>query len=387
MGRTVPQITAFKGSLSLAIRVPGLQFVTALLAMLIALAFPLRAVASEPHVFVGSVGVARVVMELEGDADAVTGRYFYRKYRLDIGLSGVRTKDALVLEARTSGDRIVLRRTRTGMAGTLTTKAGRQLPIKLLPAGPDDAVANPMVAGLTGLSPYQRAQLGGLALVPGKLRQQGPRTLRDWREPVSGLGLFRIEHGYPQPVMDTINAALERQHWEQVANWFSCEGFDGVPGIDIAEERAVFLDDRFVSYAWFSSWSCAGTAHPDFGTQGFTFDAQTGRQLELEDVIYFGKMPPPDADTPAFYAYRSEIFAPKIVELLRKLYPDEMPRSGSETNEDDCDYADPSVWDFPSWYMTKDGLYLGAYFARVQRPCDEPEWSIIPWDHLNRRMP
>lgn len=383
----MPQITAFVSSLSLAIRVPGLQFATALLAMLIALAFPLRAVASEPHVFVGSVGVARVVMELEGDADAVTGRYFYRKYRLDIGLSGARTKDTLVLDARTSGDRIVLRRTRSGMAGTLTTKAGRQLPIKLLPAGAEDEVVNPMVASLTGLSPYQRAQLGGLALVPGKLRQQGPRILRDWREPVSGIGLFRIEHGYPQPVMDTINAALERQHWEQVANWFACEGFDGAPGIDIAEERAVFLDDRFVSYAWFSSWSCAGTAHPDFGTQGYTFDAQTGRQLELEDVTYFGKMPPPDADTSAFYAYRSKIFAPKIVELLRKLYPDEMPRSGSETNEDECDYADPSVWDFPSWYMTKDGLYLGAYFARVQRPCDEPEWSIIPWDHLNRRMP
>ena len=387
MGRIVPQITAFQSSMSKPISLPGSRYVICFLAVLIALAFPLRADANEPNVFVGSVGLARVVMELEGDADAVTGRYFYRKYRLDIGLSGAKAKDTLVLEARTSGDRIVLRRTQNGMAGTLTTKAGRQLPIKLLPAGPNDTVVNPVVAGLTGLSPYQRAQLGGLELVPGKLRQQGSRTLREWREPVSGLGLFRIEHGYPQPVIDTINAALDRHQWEQVANWFSCEGFDGAPGVDIAEERAVYLDDRFVSYAWFSSWSCAGTAHPDFGSQGFTFDAQTGRQLELEDLIYFGKMPRPEADTTAFYSYRSEVFAPKIVELLRKIHPEEMPWSGSETNEDDCDYADPSVWDFPSWYITKDGLYLGAYFARVQRPCDGPDWPIIPWDHLNWRKP
>jgi hypothetical protein len=48
-------------------------------------------------------------------------------------------------------------------------------------------------------------------------------------------------------------------------------------------------------------------------------------------------------------------------------------------NDDDCDYTDPEVWNFVNWYFTPKGLYVGAYFARVARNCDEPDWSIIPY--------
>jgi hypothetical protein len=209
--------------------------------------------------------------------------------------------------------------------------------------------------------------------------------LRDWREPVSGITLFRIESGYPAPVLARINAALARQQWERVSQWFGCEGFDGQSGMDVSEARSPYFSDDFVSYAWFASWSCAGTAHPDFGTQGVTFDARTGHELQLEDLLYFGKPPAPQPGTPAFFDYRGDIFAPRIVSLLGQLYPNEMQPADGEAAEDQCDYADTSVWDFPSWYLTEQGLYLGAYFGRAQRPCDEPDWSVIPWQHLTWR--
>jgi hypothetical protein len=238
---------------------------------------------------------------------------------------------------------------------------------------------------MADLSLYERHQLAGLSLVPGSIRQDGPRALRDRREPVSGITLFRIESGYPAPVLARINAALERQQWERVSQWFSCEGFDGQSGMDVSEARAPYLSDDFVSYAWFASWSCAGTAHPDFGTQGMTFDARTGRELRLEDLLYFGNPPAPQPDTPAFFDYRGDIFAPRIVSLLGQLYPNEMQPADGEAAEDQCDYTDTSVWDFPSWYLTEKGLHLGAYFGRAQRPCDEPDWSVIPWQHLTWR--
>jgi hypothetical protein len=48
-------------------------------------------------------------------------------------------------------------------------------------------------------------------------------------------------------------------------------------------------------------------------------------------------------------------------------------------DEEGCNYAEPDVWNFPNWYFTDEGLYLGAYFGRAARSCDEPEWSIIPY--------
>ena len=353
----------------------------ALVASLVLLSSPLRAASDGGDVYAGTVGAARVVVELEGSDEDVTGRYFYRKYRLDIGLGGGWSGDRLILESRSSGDRLVLRREGVQLAGSLTTKAGRTLPVRLSPA--------PLEAGpsaeMADLAPYARHQLAELSLVPGTVRHDGQRSLRDWREPVSGITLFRIESGYPAPVLARINAALARQQWERVSQWFGCEGFDGQSGMDVSEARSPYFSDDFVSYAWFASWSCAGTAHPDFGTQGVTFDARTGRELQLEDLLYFGELPAPQPDSAAFYTYRSEVFAPRVVALLRELYPHEMQPADGEAAEDQCDYADASVWDFPSWYLTEQGLYLGAYFARAQRPCDEPDWSVIPWQHLTRQ--
>ncbi len=357
----------------------------ALLASLVLFSGPSHAASNDGQVYAGTVGAARIVMELEGSGEDVTGRYFYRKYRLDIGLGGGWTGDRLVLQSRSSSDRLVLRREGALLAGSLTTKAGRTLPVRLSPMGAPAPLAAGLPADMADLSPYERHQLAGLSLVPGSIRQDGPRALRDWREPISGITLFRIESGYPAPVLARINAALERQQWQHVSQWFGCEGFDGQSGMDASEARSPYLSDDFVSYAWFASWSCAGTAHPDFGTQGVTFDARTGRDLQLEGLLYFGKLPAPQPDTPAFFDYRSDIFAPRIVSLLGQLYPNEMQAADGEAAEDQCDYADTSVWDFPSWYLTGQGLYLGAYFGRAQRPCDEPDWSVIPWQHLTWR--
>lgn len=225
------------------------------------------------------------------------------------------------------------------------------------------------------------------ALIPGELRQVGRFLLRDWREPASGITLFRIETGYPVSILDEINSALERQHRDRVAEWKDCKGYAGGSGVDISEESSVHLSEDYVSYAWFSSWSCAGAAHPDFGTQGFTFDARTGRELTLEDVLYLGGPPALKPETSSFYDYRSNVFAPQIIALFKRLYPADMAGAEGEAEEDRCDYADPSVWDYASWYLTEKGLYLGAHFARAQRPCDEPDWSFVPWEELSRRQP
>jgi len=363
----------------------------ALVASFILLSTSSHASENAPQVYTGMVGSARVVMELESGVDEesniVRGRYFYRKYRLDIGLRGSRTDDGLLLDSPTSGDRMTLRSTDTGLSGLLTTKDARRFAVSLSPIGANAAGTDQINDSLTGFSPYEREQIAELAFVAGDIRQVGTGILSNWREPVSGIEMFRVETGYSVAVLDTINATLERQHWERMSQWFTCEGYGGEPGIEISEARAPFLSDEFVSYVWFANWSCAGTAHPDFGNQGHTFDGRTGREMALEDLIYFGDLPLPQKDSAEFYAYRNEVFAPRIVALLGELYPQEMKRAGGETADGDCDYSDAAVWDFPSWYLTNEGLYLGAYFGWAQRSCDSPDWSVIPWQNLAQLKP
>lgn len=99
-------------------------------------------------------------------------------------------------------------------------------------------------------------------------------------------------------------------------------------------------------------------------------------------MLHFGPTPPPVEDSDAWYAYRGKAFATGVVALLKRYHPAEMapPRKG---DDDECSYSDPEVWDFPGWALTAKGLWLGAYFARVERACDAPDWAVIPWSALS----
>ena len=74
--------------------------------------------------------------------------------------------------------------------------------------------------------------------------------------------------------------------------------------------------------------------------------------------------------------YRNDVLAPWVVRQLSRLYPAQM---AAPKSADDCNYRDPDVWNFPAWYVTPKGIHLAAYFARVQRVCDDPDWAVLPW--------
>jgi hypothetical protein len=330
--------------------------------------------AASAQLYEGKAGTAPIVLELDEGEGAPSGRYFYRSSRLDIGLEGERHGEELALRARTTGDSLALRRLGAGWTGTLATAKGKRISVSLAPAA-----TPPPPAGAAGdLSAYDRLQLAGLRLEPGAAERIGTRTVRWYTERLSGTRLFRIESGYAEPALRKINALLTNTQWQHVRNWFGCPSFEGGAGIDSDEAGPVYLDDFYVSYPWRSSWSCAGAAHPDFGVEGVILDARTGAELKLDDLLRFGKAPPPAERSDAWYSYRSGAFATGLVALLKRHHPKEMAAS-----EDGCSYDDPQVWSFPAAYLTPNGLFVGAYFARVARNCDAPDWAVIPWRALN----
>lgn len=327
-------------------------------------------------VYTGTAGKAAIVMEVDSGKDASAyGSYFYQRYRFDIGLSGEWSGQTLTLTGFNNDDRFILTRNGGALNGTLTTAKGKTIPVRLQLAR-DRPVPGPP----TDFSLYQRLRLAGLKLVPEQVQVRGPATIRWYSEPVTGMHLFRIESGYSDAARSAMNAALERSHWEHINRYFDCAGYDGGSGIDSAEAGEPYLSADYVSYPWSESWSCAGTAHPDFGVEGQTFDAHSGKLLSLDDLLWFGPRQKRVEDSDEWYQYRSEIFAPGVVAMLKDLYPAQM--AAPQEAEDECDYSDPEIWNFVPWYLTPDGLYVGAYFARVMRACDNPEWSVIPYSKL-----
>ncbi|WP_206240373.1 hypothetical protein [Novosphingobium terrae] len=330
------------------------------------------------QIYEGTAGNARIVMALDDDKGEVSGHYFYRATRLDIDLAGERHGNAVTLASQITGDHLTLTQSAATLSGTLTTAKDQSLPVSLHPAAPPRDLPQDLPPKL---EPYEKLQLAGLSLAPQEQAKLGGKTIRWYREGVTGLRLFRLESGYPAPAMAAINHALARQHWENVSASLGCTGSDGHSGLDMSQASTPWLGTHVVSYTWSSSWDCAHAAHPDFGTEGHSFDAITGRELTLDAVLPFDKGAIPAQDSDAWYAYRDKVFAPRLIALLRRYHPQEMkvPAKGAD---DDCDYTQADVWNFPSWSLGPKGLWVGAIFPRVMRPCDSPDWAIIPWSAL-----
>jgi len=155
-----------------------------------------------------------------------------------------------------------------------------------------------------------------------------------------------------------------------------------------------FMSPDVVSISVFTSYDCGG-AHPDFGEAPINLNAKNAETLTLEDVIWVGDGAPfhylnaedraltgkNDVDFDTFAQYRDKKWAPWLVKQLTAAYPQQMKKP-TEESEDDCDYSDPSVWQFPAWYFTQKGLYFDPTFARVMRSCEGPEWSVLPWSAM-----
>jgi len=346
------------------------------LALLLIAATP--ALAESTAIYEGTAGPAQLVVQLTDDNGSISGTYFYRRTRLDIALSGQRHGNAMDLSADITKDKMSLTQSGAGLVGFLTTAKGKRLPVSLHPAAaPSDAPA----ALPAGADLYEHLRLAGLKLVPQETEAQNGKIIRWYREPLTGIRLFRIESGYAPPAMAAINHTLAQHQWSTVSDYLQCTGSDGGPGMDNDKADKPWLGAAYVSYVWRSSWDCAGTAHPDFSAEGHSFDARSGRELTLDEILPkgHGPIPPENDNNSAWLNYRSAVFAPAVVALMKQYHAAEM---APPKTDDDCDYTGSDAWAFPSWVLTEKGLWLGAVNGRAMRACDSPDWAIVPWAAL-----
>jgi hypothetical protein len=337
------------------------------------------ALADQVDTYEGTAGSARIVVGLTDSNGEVSGQYFYRSVRFDIDLSGQWQGSSLALTSAATGDMMNLTRSGTGLVGALTTAKGQKFAVSLRPAAAPAASPADLP---DGVSLYERLRLAGLTLTPQQTQTLNGKTIQWYREPLTGIRLFRLQSGYGAPAMAAINHALAQIQWSDVSTWFQCAGLDGRPGFDSAQADKPWLGPVYVSYVWRSSWTCAGTAHPDAATTGHSFDTRTGHEIGLDEVLPFGGASIPPENSDKWLDYRSKVFAPAVIALLKRDHPAQM---APPKDEDGCNYSDADVWSFPNWVLTEKGLWLGADFPHVMQPCGDPDWAVIPWSALSPR--
>lgn len=353
------------------------------------------------QVFTGTLGKMPIVVELNTrDASEVSGRYFYEKFHRDLELSGTLAGKTLTLNEgnnRYGDDKplptLTLKQTASGWQGDWTSPKGKTLPVQLteakLPA--PAAAALPFIAALPKTDPYEYLRLQGLKLKPGKKETFMGYGLQWWSEPESKISMFSVESGYPKTDQDRVNQQLLGRLWREVISYHGCQ-LRGGENVEFNQHvEPALLSPGAVSLNVSTSYYCGG-AHPDFGDSPINLDVHTGQTLSLEDVLWVGEGKPllhfdrnNAGDTPLTQEedetrsrYQREVFVPWLIKQLTALYPDDMKKP-AEGDEDSCDFTDENIWGYSDWHFTPKGLYLGAYFARVQRSCDSPDWSVLPY--------
>lgn len=363
--------------------------------------------------YTGTLGKQAIVLALDArtaDAadDGVRGRYFYRRHHGDLLLQGTADGDHLhLLEGKDpdDGDSPRLELTRAGdgrLVGTWQASKGQPLQVLLQPAvaPPVAHDAAPYLRKLVHEDPYESMRLSGLALEPGRRQRFMGYALQWWRQPDANIELFQVIDGYPEPARDRINAVLMDRLWSEVSAYYDCMATTGPLGGDYTQTVTPrLLSPSLVSISVFTDYYCGG-AHPDFGDAPINLDARDARALTLEDVLWVGKGQPfrytddlePDPAQPpestadgasfdTFSDYREKSFAPWLAARLAVLYPSQMAGDG----DDECGYADPSVWQFSNWYLTPDGVFLMPSFPRVARVCEaNDDWSLLPYAEVKK---
>lgn len=349
--------------------------------------------AAQAALLSGHIGKAAVVMEFNDKNPAeVDGRYFYQQYHQDIALTGTLKNQQMTLyenvpysEEPTNQPRLVLRRDGKNWQGQWIGKDGKALPVSLSPAQvPSPAAGEPALFGdLRHNDPYDLLRLNGLKLRQGKTEKFMGYSLQWLVEPTSGMRLFQVTSGYSPDALQRINRVLINRLWQSVSNYYECasgSARSSSPGADYDQTVTPrFFNAQVISVSEFTSYYCGG-AHPDFGDSPINLEVATGRQLQLEDILWLGKGVPPKDDNAgreSLQTYRDKQLAPWLAKTFSRLYP-------KENDPDGCDYADASYWQYPNWYLTMKGVNISPSYPRAARACEYPDWSVLSYKLVNQ---
>lgn len=355
---------------------------------------PTAAFADPGQVYNGTLGRTPIVVELDTHKPGqIEGRYYYEKYRKDLGLYGKQNGASLELFEGTQwrkNDKTpqwVLQTQGDGWQGEWSGPNGKRYPITLKPVAiqAPKADAEPGWQAIYAKSPYDYLRVQSLKLTAGKRETFDGHELQWWQEPLSKVSMPEILSGYPEEERARLNRQLREQLWTGVVGYHECVANTGTGDADYNQHVTPnLMTPGVVSIGILTSYDCGG-AHPDVVQDQLNLDAHSGDVLTLEDVLWVGQGKPfhyadgdprSNTDFGQWSDYRARTLAPWLTKQLTAIAPKEMdPQNAGEA---DCNYADESVWHFATFRFTDKGL---AFEPSFNSPvCGGVDWAVLPYE-------
>jgi|GEM_PF-1304776 len=342
-------------------------------------------------VFSGTIGKYPIVMKITLDDSECGGEYFYESSKRDIEIVGVKKGGSYYLvNLRRNYDRgtddttesFALTAAGNGKLKGTWTQRNKKMDVVLRPL--DVAAIVHPYASYTAVKaqkrndPYAYKRSSLYAIVRDSSVQKGSFKLDYFHVDKTGVHMFTIAAGLDAAAAAKINEQLKDVLITFADAAYSCTAPDGSGSFDF-DITGCFLTPQLVSVIYHLGYDCGGV-HPDDAEEALNFNAVTGEALELEDVLHLAGPPPTDKNGSDFAAYRDDVYVPKLMALLKKLFPKFM------VSKDNCDYATPEVWTFPKWYFTQKGIQIDPDFPHVSAECGYPDWSEIPYSELRKYL-
>lgn len=327
--------------------------------------------------------------ETVDNAQNIECRYFYQSSLKDIGMKGRRSGARITLIAngddKSYDERFVLTLAGGGsFTGTWTNRKGTTLPVSLRPVNiasiTNPNAANTYVQNLRKKDAFNYIRSAFFKLKRDSVTTYKGRTFAWVSETHCRVSFFRLANGFAASVPALINPQLDAIHFEQVMDELTCAsswGNSEAMSVDYTTSFT-FLNEHLLGFQVSAYFDCGG-AHPDGGSEGYLIGLHNGKRYEIDDIIAFS----PNVTTEAasgfdkFSDYRSKDFAPQLFKLETAIHHFRKP-----VTDEDCDYTDLEVWDFPGWSFTEKGIAFTPIFARVMRACEEE--FLVPFADLKR---
>ena len=176
-----------------------------------------------------------------------------------------------------------------------------------------------------------------LTFVRDSITTYNAKELVWFKEKYSEKMLFRLGNGFTKSERDFVNPKLDAIHLEFATIGLECSSAD----ISVVVE---LVSNEYLSFSEYSSIYCGG-AHPSYNKSSYNFDLKNKKQLGPLTDLY-----------PVLNHY----------ELLKSKYENDTDL------QEECEYfAGEYVWEYYSWYLTKDGVTITPQFPHALTPCEE----------------
>ncbi|MFC0180954.1 hypothetical protein [Thorsellia kenyensis] len=319
---------------------------------------------SQAETYVGTIKNIPIVMELNIYDGQISGRYFYKKYGVDIPLSGYYDKAKIHL--------IENEEKRQGIFLFLNKECGffcpggywydelnsKSLPINLREI--DGNSINPNDSyGLDRNSEYTIYDILRQESITFSEKKSAPFTdfssmeLIWMQDKKSKLEFFNLKANQTFTQVQKVNKFLEEEFRR-----FNLAFYEGA-STDILFNPN-FARENLLSFSVLGNIFYPGTAHPAYLDNHYTIHIPSARLLSIEDIITLPE---------------NQQVAPWLMSQLLQIAPNEMQ------SQPECNYMDINTWNIDShsgWYLTNKGLHISPTYPFVLNACGSPEWAVLP---------